>query len=112
MARAIIDGGYGLGGAEAPEIPATIGPYRIVSRLGAGGMGEVYLARDGRLGRDVAIKVLRPRLAARDGFRDQLLREARAVARLSHVNIAPVYDVIDEGGRAHIVMERLDGPTS
>ena len=88
---------------------STIGPYRVISRLGAGGMGEVYLARDGRLGRDVAIKVLRPKLAERGGFGDQLLREARAVARLSHVNIAPVYDVIDEGGRAHIVMERLEG---
>ena len=70
-----------------------IGGYEIASLLGAGGMGEVYRARDTRLGRDVAIKVLSPRIAA---DRDAVLRferEARALATLNHPNIAAIYDV-------------------
>jgi serine/threonine protein kinase len=78
-----------------------LGPYEIVAPLGAGGMGEVYRARDPRLGRDVAIKVS----AAR--FSERFEREARAVAALNHPNICHIYDV----GPDYLVMELIEGPT-
>ena len=89
----------------------SIGPYQVLRRLGAGGMGEVYLAEDPRLGRQVAIK--RPSeawLRSPEG-RERLRREARAVARLSHPNIAAVYDVLDVDDRPHIIMEYVEGRT-
>jgi tetratricopeptide (TPR) repeat protein/predicted Ser/Thr protein kinase len=89
----------------------SIGPYQVLRRLGAGGMGEVYLAEDPRLGRQVAIK--RPSeawLRTPEG-RERLRREARAAARLSHPNIAAVYDVLDIDDRPHIVMEYVEGRT-
>lgn len=89
-----------------------IGPYRILQRLGAGGMGEVFLADDTRLGRKVALKTLS---AAGDAHpaqtRRKLLREARAAAQLNHPNIAAVYDVVESGDEAHIVMEYVPGET-
>lgn len=87
----------------------TIGPYRVERRLGHGGMGEVLLARDLRLNRLVAIKVVTEGLAREPRFAKHLLREARAIARLSHPNIAVVYDVIESNGRIQIVMEHLRG---
>lgn len=89
---------------------AQVGPYRLVNRLGAGGMGEVFLADDDRLARRVAIKRLRQQGADPRGAR-RLLREARAAAVLSHPNIATVYDVLDEGGTPAIVMEYIEGET-
>jgi eukaryotic-like serine/threonine-protein kinase len=87
----------------------SIGPYEIVERLGAGGMGEVFLAHDRRLQRSVALKSLNlGRFSANNGHA-QILREARAVARLNHPNIAGIHDVIEEGGNAVIVMEYVDG---
>jgi serine/threonine-protein kinase len=86
-----------------------IGPYEIVAPIGAGGMGEVYRARDTRLGRDVAVKMLSERLA---GSADSLARfeqEARAVAALSSPNVVALYDVGMENGRAYAVMELLEG---
>src|SRR5215831_18738777 len=82
-----------------------LGPYEIVAPLGAGGMGEVYRARDRRLGRDVALKIL-PAEVANDPVRRQRFElEARAVAALNHPNIVAVYDV----GEGYIVGELVDG---
>src|SRR6202140_2576 len=78
-----------------------LGPYEIVGTLGAGGMGEVYRARDPRLGREVAIKVSAER------FSERFDREARAVASLNHPNICHLYDV----GPNYLVMELVEGPT-
>jgi serine/threonine protein kinase len=78
-----------------------LGPYRVLSRLGAGGMGEVYRARDTRLNRDVAIKI------ANESFSDRFEREARAVAALNHPNICTLHDI----GPNYLVMELVEGPT-
>jgi tetratricopeptide (TPR) repeat protein len=89
----------------------TFGPYRILDRLGAGGMGEVFRARDTRLGRDVAVKVLPP---SGDGAaaRERFAREARAVAALQHPNICTIFDVGESAaGRQYFVMELLEGDT-
>ncbi|MEO7001070.1 MAG: protein kinase [Ktedonobacterales bacterium] len=74
-----------------------LGSYELVRRLGEGGMAQVYLARDVRLGREVAVKVLDRRLAERPGFRERFLREARVAAAFDHPNIVPLYDFGEEG---------------
>ncbi len=85
------------------------GPYRILSRRGAGGMGEVYRAHDSRLGRDVALKVL-PWVRADDpGRRARLLQEARAAASLNHPNICTIHEVGEADGQAYIAMEVVEG---
>jgi tetratricopeptide (TPR) repeat protein len=89
----------------------TIGPYRVIRRLGAGGMGEVFLAEDPRLGRQVAIKRPTDAWLATPTARERLRREARAAARLSHPNIAAIFDVLDDHERPHIVMEYVEGET-
>jgi serine/threonine-protein kinase len=89
----------------------TIGPYVVIRRLGAGGMGEVFLAEDPRLGRQVAIKRPTDAWLATPTARDRLRREARAAARLSHPNIAAIFDVLDDHDRPHIVMEFVEGET-
>jgi len=88
-----------------------LGPYEILSPLGAGGMGEVYRARDSRLDRDVAVKVLPESLLEDDEARARFEREAKAVAALSHPNILAIYDFGREGGTAYAVMELLEGET-
>src|SRR5262245_25345903 len=90
---------------------ARLGPYEIVSALGAGGMGEVYRARDNRLGRDVAIKVLPADVAHDVDRRARFEREARAVAALSHPNILALFDIGSEGDRHFVVTELLEGET-
>ena len=86
-----------------------LGPYEILAPLGAGGMGEVYRARDSRLGRDVALKIL-PAEVGNDASRRQRFElEARAVAALSHPNIVAVHDVGTENGIFYIVSELVDG---
>ena len=92
--------------------PGTrLGPYTIVAPLGAGGMGEVYKARDTRLERDVAIKVL-PALTNSASARERFQREARAVAALQHPNICTIFDVGETpDGQAYLVMELLQGET-
>jgi eukaryotic-like serine/threonine-protein kinase len=88
-----------------------LGPYEILSAIGAGGMGEVYRAHDPKLGRDVAIKVL-PEAFARDAERmARFQREAKVLASLSHPNIATIYGLEDSGATRALVMELVEGPT-
>ncbi len=88
-----------------------LGPYEIQSPLGAGGMGEVYRARDSRLARIVAIKVLPEHLSENPEARERLDREARAISSLSHPNICHLYDVGQQDGISFLVMEYLEGET-
>lgn len=88
---------------------ARLGPYEVVAPIGAGGMGEVYKARDARLNRDVAIKILPATFSADPERRDRFEREARAVSSLNHANICAVYDVGSQDGIDYLVMELLDG---
>ena len=90
---------------------ARLGPYEIVAPLGAGGMGEVFRARDTRLGREVAVKTLPERLSLSSEMRERFEREAKAVAALSHPHICALYDVGREGGTEYLVMELLEGQT-
>ncbi len=92
--------------------PGTkLGPYEIVGPLGAGGMGEVYRAKDTRLGREVAVKVLPFAVSEDEGLRARFEREARSVAALNHPHICALYDVGREGERDYLVMELLEGET-
>jgi len=88
-----------------------VGPYEILSAIGAGGMGEVYRAHDSKLARDVAIKVL-PEAFARDAEgMSRFQREAKVLASLSHPNIATIYGLEDSGSTRALVMELVEGPT-
>ena len=90
---------------------AHLGPYEILAPLGAGGMGEVYRARDSRLAREVAIKVL-PAAMANDAERmARFQREAQMLASLNHPNIASIYGLEESGGVCALVMELVEGPT-
>ena len=89
----------------------TLGQYKILDRIGAGGMGEVYRARDTRLGRTVAIKVLAADVAADSDRRDQFLLDARAAAALSHPNIVALYEIGDDQGRLFLAFEFVPGET-
>ena len=91
--------------------PEQVGRYRIVRRLGAGGMSLVYVAHDDELDREVAIKLLQGGFAEVPGWRRRLRREALAMAKLSHVNIAHVYEVGEHEGRPFLAMELVRGPT-
>ena len=88
-----------------------LGPYEIVSPLGAGGMGEVYRARDKRLGREVAIKVLPQHLSTNPDVRARFDREAKTVSSLNHPHICTLFDVGREGDIDYLVMELVDGET-
>ena len=88
-----------------------LGPYEILSPIGAGGMGEVYKAKDTRLRRTVAIKVLPSHLSSDAERRSRFEREARAASALNHPNIATVYDIGEDGGTRYIVMELVEGKT-
>src|SRR5271167_783673 len=92
--------------------PGTkLGPYEIVSPLGAGGMGEVYRARDTRLDRDVAIKILLTNLASDPSLKQRLEREAKAISKLSHPHICALHDIGHQDGIDFLVMEYLEGET-
>ncbi|MEI6669873.1 MAG: protein kinase [Acidobacteriota bacterium] len=88
-----------------------LGPYEVLAKLGEGGMGEVYRARDAKLNRDVAIKILPEALAADPAALARFEREAQAVAALSHPNILSIFDFGREGATAYAVMELLEGET-
>src|SRR3954468_23664202 len=90
---------------------AVVGRYSLERELGRGGMGVVYLAREVRLDRPVAIKLLPPELAAQERLRDRFLREARTAARLSHPYIVPIHAVDEAGDFVFYVMAYVDGET-
>src|SRR3954467_2475311 len=93
------------------EPGSRLGPYEIAARIGAGGMGAVYRARDTRLDRTVAIKVLTGALAADPEFRQRLEAEARAIAALNDPHICTIHDVGREGDLDYLVLEYLEGET-
>jgi serine/threonine protein kinase/Tol biopolymer transport system component len=95
-----------------PILPGRrLGPYEILSSIGAGGMGEVYRARDTRLDRIVAIKVLPTHLADRSELRERFEREARTIAGLNHPHICTLFDIGQQDGTDYLVMEYLEGET-
>src|SRR5262249_35252896 len=90
---------------------SRLGAYEIVTLIGSGGMGEGYKARDTRLNRTVAIKILPPALAADPLFRERFDREARTISQLDHPHICTVYDVGEQDGTSYLVMQYLEGET-
>src|SRR5215813_10446398 len=90
---------------------ARLGPYEILAQAGSGGMGEVYRARDTRLERTVAIKVLPAHLSATDEGRQRFEREAKTISQLTHPHICALFDVGREGDTEYLVMEFLEGET-
>src|SRR5512133_1948031 len=88
-----------------------LGPYELVAPVGAGGMGEVYRARDTRLERTVAVKVLPSHLSASAEVRQRFEREAKTISQLSHPHICALYDVGNQDGVEFLVMEYLEGET-
>src|SRR5262245_32399899 len=111
MRTGAFDGAHVMSAQSPDLIGREIGPYRVSSFLGAGGMGMVYRARDTKLGRDVAIKVLPAGFTA-DGERSaRFAREARVLAALNHPNIGAIYGVEETGGVRALILELVDGPT-
>src|SRR5262245_16924123 len=92
-------------------VAAAVGRYRILERLGTGGMGIVYLAEDTRLSRRVALKTVCDERRHTPEARRKLLREARLAARLTHPNVAAIYDVLESPESIHLVMEYVHGET-
>src|SRR5262245_60161913 len=93
------------------EQGSRLGPYEILGPLGAGGMGEVFRARDTRLGRDVAVKVITAQVANTEDLRARFEREAKAISSLNHPNICTLFDVGHQDGVDYLVMELLEGET-
>jgi serine/threonine protein kinase len=90
-------------------IGTAIGPYQVLAKLGEGGMGEVYRARDPRLARDVALKILRDRAEGQASRIDRFVTEARAASALNHPNIVAVYDAVVDGATPYLVTELIEG---
>lgn len=97
--------------SSTPGTPRRLGPYELVSPLGAGGMGEVWRAVDSRLGRSVAVKVIASGLAHDDQIRARMQREARSVSALNHPNICSLFDIGHDDGSDYLVMELVEGDT-
>ena len=97
--------------AVADAFPTVLNHYRILSLIGAGGMGEVYLASDDKLGRRVAIKILPDSVSRDSDAKLRMLREARAIAALDHPNVCTIYEVGEHDGRPYIVMQFVEGET-
>src|SRR5262249_25454106 len=91
------------------DVGTRLGPYEITALLGKGGMGEVYRARDTRLQRTVAIKLMRRELARHGDFLDRFRREARAISALNHPHICSLYDIGQQSGLDYLVMEYVEG---
>src|SRR6188508_580216 len=91
------------------SVGSHVGPYIVVDRIGRGGMGEVFLARDPRLDRPVALKCVLSRHTGGPDVRNRIINEARAAARITHSGIAAVHDVVEHDGRTFIVMEYVQG---
>src|SRR5438876_5373563 len=96
---------------EIIAIGTTIAHYRVIEPLGAGGMGAVYKARDEKLDRIVAVKILPPDSVAHEDRRRRFLQEARAASALNHPHILTVYEIGDADGKPFIVMEYIEGET-
>ncbi|MEK6325894.1 MAG: protein kinase, partial [Acidobacteriota bacterium] len=96
---------------ESQPVAGTIISHYRMQRLGAGGMGEVYLAEDTTLARRVALKLLPPASVADEKARKRLIREAQSAAALDHPNICSIYEVGEEGSRSFIVMQYVEGET-
>jgi serine/threonine protein kinase len=94
-----------------PLVGQRVGPYQILSLLGVGGMGEVYLAQDPRLGHEVALKILPAEVAADPDRLRHFQREARAASTLKHPNVAHIYDIGESDGTNFIAMEYVEGQT-
>ncbi|MCA1602999.1 MAG: protein kinase, partial [Acidobacteria bacterium] len=111
--NALEDAAVLLEGADADGsmIGRHVGPYSIQKQLGSGGMGEVYLAQDVRLGRNVALKLLDPGLTENSETRTRFLREARLASSLDHPNICTIHEVGEAGGRLFIAMQHVEGET-
>src|SRR5438876_10064910 len=99
------------GGKMTLAAGSRLGPYEILSAIGAGGMGEVYKARDTRLERTVAVKVLPQNMSSSPEVRQRFEREAKTISQLSHPHICTLYDVGREGETEYLVMELLEGET-
>ena len=95
----------------ALEAGTKLGPYEILSPIGAGGLGEVYRAKDTRLDRDVAIKVLPSHLTSNSEFKQRFEREAKAISGLTHPNICTLHDIGHQDGVDYLVMELIEGET-
>src|SRR5262249_52983077 len=100
------------GGLSAGTLGRSkLGSYDVLGRLGSGGMGDVYLAQDTKLGRRVALKVLRANLGGESDEVRRLVREAKAAAALTHPNVATIYEINEVNGVHFIVMEYVEGDT-
>src|SRR5262249_47976378 len=93
----------------SPMIGPELGHYRVETQLGAGGMGVVYRARDTRLGRTVAVKLVGDRFASEPTARERLMREARTASSLNHPHICTIHEVGESDGQVYVVMEYVQG---